>query len=130
MAEEPAALPPDIAALSFEAALKQLEDIVRKLEDGKVELEESIDIYGRGVLLKRHCEAKLQAAASAAGSAAARPPLRAYSSVGGSKGAAAAAAGKTQFSTLPAPGALSQSGATAGYDLSGYGATLFSGNGY
>jgi len=62
MAEEPAALPPDIAALSFEAALKQLEDIVRKLEDGKVELEESIDIYGRGVLLKRHCEAKLQAA--------------------------------------------------------------------
>ncbi len=62
MADEPAALPPDIAALSFEAALKQLEDIVRKLEDGKVELEESIDIYGRGVLLKRHCEAKLQAA--------------------------------------------------------------------
>jgi exodeoxyribonuclease VII small subunit len=62
MADAQNALPPDIAALSFEAALKQLEEIVRKLEEGKVELEESIDIYGRGVLLKRHCEAKLQAA--------------------------------------------------------------------
>ena len=63
MADAPAAdLPPDIAALSFEAALKELEEIVRKLEEGRVELEESIEIYGRGVLLKRHCEAKLQAA--------------------------------------------------------------------
>ena len=62
MTDAPADLPPDIAALDFEAALKQLEDIVRKLEGGEVALEESIDIYGRGVLLRRHCEAKLQAA--------------------------------------------------------------------
>lgn len=52
-------LPDDIAALSFEAALRELETIVRQLEDGRVDLEASIDIYGRGALLKRHCEAKL-----------------------------------------------------------------------
>lgn len=52
-------LPADIADLSFEAALKELETIVRQLEDGRVDLEASIDIYGRGALLKRHCEAKL-----------------------------------------------------------------------
>ncbi|WP_439814906.1 exodeoxyribonuclease VII small subunit [Zavarzinia sp. CC-PAN008] len=55
-------LPADIAAMSFEQALKALEDIVRRLEEGKVELEESIEIYGRGVHLKRHCEAKLETA--------------------------------------------------------------------
>jgi exodeoxyribonuclease VII small subunit len=45
----------DIAALSFEAALKELEQIVDKLEKGTVELEESIAIYARGEALKRHC---------------------------------------------------------------------------
>lgn len=54
-----AAKPDDIAALSFEAALAQLEDIVTRLENGKVELEESIRIYERGEALKKHCEAKL-----------------------------------------------------------------------
>ncbi len=57
-----AGLPADIAALSFEQALAELDQIVQRLEGGRVALEESIDIYTRGVLLKRHCEAKLQSA--------------------------------------------------------------------
>ncbi len=48
--------------LSFEAALKELETIVAKLERGEVDLEESIAIYERGAALKAHCEAKLKSA--------------------------------------------------------------------
>jgi len=58
----PASGAEDVAALSFEQALKELEDIVRRLEAGDVDLENSIEIYGRGVALKRHCETKLKAA--------------------------------------------------------------------
>lgn len=50
----------DVAALSFETALAALEEIVAKLETGKVDLEESIRIYTRGEALKKHCEAKLK----------------------------------------------------------------------
>ena len=53
---------PEIAALSFEKALAELEDIVAKLEQGRVELEESIALYERGAALKAHCEAKLKSA--------------------------------------------------------------------
>jgi exodeoxyribonuclease VII small subunit len=49
----------DIAGLSFEKALAALEEIVAKLEGGKVELAESIKIYERGEALRKHCEAKL-----------------------------------------------------------------------
>jgi len=56
------AMPEDIAALSFEAALAELETIVQKLESGSVDLEKSIDMYARGSLLKAHCETKLKAA--------------------------------------------------------------------
>ena len=52
----------DIAALSFEKAMAELEDIVRKLETGQAELEESIALYERGAALKTHCEAKLKSA--------------------------------------------------------------------
>lgn len=52
-------LPADIAALSFEEALSELDRIVRQLEDGKGQLDQAIDAYSRGVLLKQHCEAKL-----------------------------------------------------------------------
>jgi len=52
-------IPTDIAKLSFEDALKELEQIVRQLEDGKGNLEDAIKSYGRGAALKRHCEAKL-----------------------------------------------------------------------
>lgn len=51
-----------VDALSFEEALKELEEIVRLLESGEVELERSINIYGRGAELKAHCEKKLEAA--------------------------------------------------------------------
>jgi exodeoxyribonuclease VII small subunit len=50
---------PDIQTLPFEAALKQLEEIVTKLERGDVPLEESIAIYERGEALKKRCEALL-----------------------------------------------------------------------
>ena len=52
-------IPADIAKLSFEDALKELEQIVRQLEDGKGNLEDAIKSYSRGAALKRHCEAKL-----------------------------------------------------------------------
>jgi exodeoxyribonuclease VII small subunit len=54
--------PKDIAALSFEQALAELEQIVARLESGQAPLEESIEIYKRGAALKTHCEAKLNAA--------------------------------------------------------------------
>lgn len=50
----------EIGNLSFEEALKQLEEIVQRLESGRVELEESIAIYERGAALKSHCETKLK----------------------------------------------------------------------
>jgi len=50
----------DIPAMSFEQALKQLEEIVQRLEKGQVDLEDSIAIYERGTALKAHCEAKLR----------------------------------------------------------------------
>lgn len=52
----------DIAAMSFEEAMKSLEDIVRQLETGSVDLEASIALYERGAALKAHCDAKLKAA--------------------------------------------------------------------
>jgi exodeoxyribonuclease VII small subunit len=51
-----------IAQLSFEAALKRLEEIVRKLESGEAPLDESIELYAEGDRLKQQCEARLQAA--------------------------------------------------------------------
>ncbi|MBM3647050.1 MAG: exodeoxyribonuclease VII small subunit [Alphaproteobacteria bacterium] len=58
LAKEPA-LPKDIASLSFEDALKELEGIVQQLERGQVKLDEAISAYERGALLKKHCEQKL-----------------------------------------------------------------------
>lgn len=55
-------VPPDIAKLGFEDALKELEDIVRTLEQGKAKLDDAIKSYERGVILKQHCETKLREA--------------------------------------------------------------------
>lgn len=55
-------LPSDVAALSFEDALAELERIVRQLEEGKAKLDDAIRHYERGTLLKRHCELKLREA--------------------------------------------------------------------
>lgn len=60
MAED--AIPQDIAAMSFEDALAELEAIVRELEGGTAKLDGAIKSYERGALLKRHCEAKLREA--------------------------------------------------------------------
>lgn len=46
----------DIDALPFERAIEELESIVKRLEEGKVPLEESVAIYERGEALKRRCE--------------------------------------------------------------------------
>jgi exodeoxyribonuclease VII small subunit len=52
----------DIATMSFEAALEELEKIVAQLESGRAPLQESIAIYERGEALKRHCETLLKQA--------------------------------------------------------------------
>jgi exodeoxyribonuclease VII small subunit len=59
MADAEQTIPDDIAAMSFEAALAELESVVQKLESGQVSLEDSIDSYTRGTQLKQHCEARL-----------------------------------------------------------------------
>ncbi|MBV6632890.1 MAG: exodeoxyribonuclease VII small subunit [Alphaproteobacteria bacterium] len=53
---------PEIAAMSFEAALAELETIVRGLESGSAKLDEAVTSYERGAELKRHCEEKLKQA--------------------------------------------------------------------
>lgn len=55
-------LPADVADLSFEDALAELEGIVQRLEQGKTSLDDAIAAYERGAALKRHCEAKLREA--------------------------------------------------------------------
>ena len=54
--------PADVSNLSFEKAIEELESIVKRLEDGKVPLEESVAIYERGEALKRRCEDLLRQA--------------------------------------------------------------------
>lgn len=52
----------DVAGMSFEAAMAELERLVNDLDSGDVPLEQSIALYERGAKLKAHCEAKLRAA--------------------------------------------------------------------
>lgn len=59
-APKAAPIPEDVAALSFEDALTELEGIVQRLEQGRGALDEAIDAYERGSALRRHCEAKLK----------------------------------------------------------------------
>lgn len=51
-----------IKKLSFEDAMAKLEDIVNKLEAGKVKLDDAVNIYTTGNALKEHCENKLKEA--------------------------------------------------------------------
>lgn len=51
-----------IAELSFEEALKRLEEIVRKLEGGDASLDDAIALYAEGDRLRQQCEARLQSA--------------------------------------------------------------------
>jgi len=57
-----ATIPAEIAALSFEEALAELQELVKRLERGDNKLDDAIRSYERGALLKRHCEAKLREA--------------------------------------------------------------------
>ena len=52
----------DIGQMAFERAIEELESIVKRLEEGKVPLEESVAIYERGEVLKRRCEELLRQA--------------------------------------------------------------------
>lgn len=52
----------DIEKMSFEKAMEELETIVSDLENGSIELEESIERYQRGIQLKKHCDQKLKEA--------------------------------------------------------------------
>ena len=63
MADKPKAATP-VDQLSFESALKELEGIVARLEQGEVDLEDSIALYERGQALKAHCDKKLKSAES------------------------------------------------------------------
>jgi exodeoxyribonuclease VII small subunit len=52
----------DITKMPFERAIEELESIVKRLEEGKVPLEESVKIYERGEVLKKRCEELLRQA--------------------------------------------------------------------
>lgn len=56
--------PASVEIMSFESALRELEQIVTRLEQGEVDLEDSINLYERGQALKAHCEKKLKSAES------------------------------------------------------------------
>ncbi len=58
--DEKIAIAENIRALSFEAALDELETIVERLERGDVALEASIEIYQRGSQLRAFCDEKLR----------------------------------------------------------------------
>lgn len=49
-------------APTFEAALKQLEEIVQRLEKGELPLEESLRLYEEGIRLSRLCQGRLEEA--------------------------------------------------------------------
>ena len=51
-----------MADMSFEEALRALQQVVRQLEDGEVPLDQSITLYERGEKLRAHCQARLDAA--------------------------------------------------------------------
>ena len=55
---------PPIADMKFETALAELEDIVSRMEEGKLELDASIAAYQRGMTLMQHCQGQLNAAES------------------------------------------------------------------
>ena len=49
-----------IEKISFEEALAELEEIVRKIDTGQESLANAVDSFERGVLLKKHCEKMLK----------------------------------------------------------------------
>lgn len=51
-----------IEDIKFEDALLELEEIVRKIESGDHSLDESLELFERGITLTRHCSSKLESA--------------------------------------------------------------------
>lgn len=51
---------PETSIKDFEAAIGELESIVKKLEEGDLALEQSLALYERGVQLSRFCHARLE----------------------------------------------------------------------
>jgi exodeoxyribonuclease VII small subunit len=60
--DEASTIAAPLAALSFEEALRALEEVVRRLESGDVPLDDSITLYERGEALRAACQARLDAA--------------------------------------------------------------------
>jgi exodeoxyribonuclease VII small subunit len=52
----------DPSIKDFEAALAELDALVKKLEDGELSLEQSLALYERGIQLSRFCHARLEEA--------------------------------------------------------------------
>ena len=48
-----------LSKLSFEDAIKRLEEIINSLESGNVKLEDAIELYTEGIKLQEYCENKL-----------------------------------------------------------------------
>jgi exodeoxyribonuclease VII small subunit len=53
---------PDTSIKDFEAAIAELETVVKRLEEGDLPLEQSLALYERGVQLSRFCHARLEEA--------------------------------------------------------------------
>ena len=52
--------PKDAPKLDFEAAMRELEELVERLEQGELPLEESLAAFERGVMLTRCCQTALK----------------------------------------------------------------------
>ncbi len=52
----------EIDKMTFEEALKSLEEIVSQLDSGEIDLDKAVEAYERGTNLKAHCEKKLKEA--------------------------------------------------------------------
>jgi exodeoxyribonuclease VII small subunit len=52
----------DVNIKDFEAAITELESVIKKLEDGELTLEQSLELYERGVTLSRYCHGRIEQA--------------------------------------------------------------------
>jgi exodeoxyribonuclease VII small subunit len=50
----------DTSIKDFEAAIAELETVVKRLEEGELSLEQSLALYERGVTLSKFCHARLE----------------------------------------------------------------------
>jgi exodeoxyribonuclease VII small subunit len=55
-------MPPKKKSIDFEQSLKTLEELVNRMEQGEMTLEESLEAFAQGISLTRECQTKLAAA--------------------------------------------------------------------